>query len=239
VKYSVRTGVTNAVWVSEIGTRTGSEPGFGQKEIPTNEVATFVDISNQLLEDTAGRGEQEVRLALAEDFGAKEGTAFVSGNGVGKPEGFMAASGVLEVNSGAATTITADALIDAMYKLPAAFRTRGTWCLNGVTLAAVRKMKDGNGQYLWQPGLQAGQPETILGRPLIEALDMPDLGAGLYPIAFGDFNAAYRIVDRVQLQILVDPYTQAAVGTTRIHARRRVGGGVINAAALVKIKCSL
>lgn len=242
VSYPRRTGITNAKWKGEMQTQEGSEPGFGQTEIPIREVNTFVDISNQLLADSGGAAEAEVRLALAEDFGQKEGLAFVKGAGVLQPEGIMSATGVAHTPSGNASTLgtnPADLLITHMYALPAAYRARGTWLMNGSTLAAIRKLKDGTtGVYLWQPSYAAGQPETILGRPVIEVPDMDDIGAGAEPIAFGDFTTAYRIVDRVALSILVNPYLRATDGITRIHATRRVGAAVVQAAAIRKVRCA-
>jgi HK97 family phage major capsid protein len=108
--------------------------------------------------------------------------------------------------------------------------------MNGNTLAAVRKLKNGTtGEYIWQPALVAGQPETLLGKPVMEMVDLPDIGDGKFPIIFGDFSA-YRIVDRLALSILSDPYTQARKGTTLIHATRRTGGRVLQAARFRKLK---
>jgi len=242
VSYPKRTGITNAKWKGEGQTSEGSEPGFGQTEVPIREINTFVDISNQLLADSGGAAEAEVRLALAEDFGQKEGLAFVKGAGNLQPEGIMSNADVAYTPSGNASTLgtnPADLLISHMYSLPAAYRARGTWLMNGGTLAAIRKLKDGTtGVYLWQPSYAAGQPETILGRPVVEIPDMDDIGAGKEPIAFGDIATAYRIVDRVSLSILVNPYLRATEGITRIHATRRVGAAVVQAAALRKVRCA-
>lgn len=123
-----------------------------------------------------------------------------------------------------------------MYALPAQYRNRGTWLLSGSTLATIRKMKDGQGNYLWQPSYQAGQPETVLGRPVAEGIDMPDALAGTFPIMFGDLASAYRIVDRMALGTLSDPYTQARKGIVRIHGTRWVGGGVVQPNAVRKLK---
>jgi len=235
VIYPKRTGITNAKWKGETQTQEGSEPGFGQAEIVVKEVNTFVDISNQLLADSGGQAEQEVRLALAEDFGAKEGAAFVNGDGALQPEGFMTNAAIGYFANGHATNLSADALIGLLYSLPAPYRNAGSWALNGTTLATVRKLKDGQGNYLWQPSYQVGQPETLLGRPVVEMLDMPDVASGTFPIMYGDFSG-YRIVDRVALSILVNPYLLATNGTTRIHATRRVGGGVIQPAKFKKLK---
>lgn len=242
VQYPKRTGVTNAAWKAELADATASEPAFGMIEVPVHELATYVDISNELLADSAGMAETEVRLALAEDFGKKEGAAFISGTAVGRPMGLLTDASVAYTFSGNASTLgsaPADLLISAMYKLPAVYRNRGTWVMNGNTIAEIRKLKDGTtGNYLWQPAYQAGQPETILGRPVIEAVDMPDIGSAAEPIIFGDFNAAYRIVDRLAMSVLVNPYLLATKGVTRIHATRRVGGAVIRPEALRKIRCA-
>lgn len=234
----VRTGAPTAYWVSETETRTGTQAAYGQKRIVAREMACYVDVSQQLLEDSEFDMQTEVSADLAEEFGRLEGLAFVSGDGVGKPLGFMSDTNITSVNSGSALIITADGLITTLYDLPAFYRNKATWMMNGTTLASCRKLKDGTGQYIWQPGIAAGQPETILGRPVVEAPDMPSEGAGLYPIAVGDFNQAYRIYDRVGMSILRDPFTQATSGLVRFHARRRVDGAVVKAEALRKVKCS-
>jgi HK97 family phage major capsid protein len=242
VSYPRRTGITNAKWKGETQAQEGSEPTFGQVEIPVREVNTYVDISNQLLADSGGMAEAEVRLALAEDFGQKEGLAFLKGTGPLQPEGLLVNSGVGYTPTGNASTLgtnPADVLISAMYSLPAAYRGRGTWLMNGSTLASIRKLKDGTtGVYLWQPSYAAGQPETILGRPVVECPDMDDIGSAAEPIAFGDIGSAYRIIDRLALSILVNPYILATNGITRIHATRRVGGAVVQPAAITKVRCA-
>ena len=242
VKYPRRTGITNAQWEGETDDQAESTVPFGQVDIPARNLSTFVDISNQLLADSAGTAEAEVRLALAEDFGQKEGLAFVSGAGPLQPEGLLTAAGVGYTPTGNATTLgsaPADLLITHMYSLPAAYRSRGTWLMNGATLAAIRKLKDGTtGVYLWQPSYAVGQPETILGRPVVEVPDMADIGSGTTPIAFGDIATAYRIVDRLEMSVLVNPYLLATRGVTRIHATRRVGAAVVQPAAVKKIKCA-
>lgn len=242
VSYPRRTGITNAKWKGEGQAQEGSEPTFGQVEVPIREINTFVDISNQLLADSGEAAEAEVRLALAEDFGQKEGLAFVKGAGNLQPEGIMVNADVLYTPSGNASTLgtnPADLLISHYYSLPAAYRARGTWAMNGKTLASIRKLKDGTtGVYLWQPSYSAGQPETILGRPVTEIPDMDDIGAGTEPILFGDIATAYRIVDRLALSILANPYLLATNGITRIHATRRVGAAVVQPKAVRKIKCA-
>ncbi|MEQ9038255.1 MAG: phage major capsid protein, partial [Silicimonas sp.] len=235
VKYPKRTGITNAQWEGETEEAEESTVTFGQLEVVPHKITTFVDISNELLSDSGGTAEAEVRMALAEDFGKKEGTAFVNGTGAGQPEGLMTHADIEEWLNGHATNLSADQMIKLMYDLPAMYRNAGTWMMNGTTLGIVRTLKDGDGRMLWQPSFQAGQPETILGRPVVEAVDMPDLESGSFPILYGDFSA-YRIVDRLSMSILSDPYTQARKGVTRMHATRRVGGRVLQAARFRKLK---
>lgn len=232
--YPTRGDLTNAKWHGEMQERDESTITFGQKEIEVKEISTFVDISNRLLSD-APQAEAEVRAALSEDFGQKEARAFVHGNGVLEPEGFMTNTAIQHSLNGHATNLSADALITLMYALPATYRNRGVWAMNGTTLGKLRLLKDGDGRFLWQPSFQAGQPETILGRPVVEMVDMPDIGADAFPIVYGDFQA-YRVLDRLGMSVLVDPYTRATNGITRIHATRRVGGAVLQAARFRKLK---
>src|SRR5690606_30286703 len=125
------------------------------------------------------------------------------------------------------------------YALPAYYRGNAVWMMNGKTLAAVRKLKDGStGAFLWQPGLAADQPATILGRPVIEDPTMDDIGSAAEPIVFGDFGSAYRVYDRVGFSVMRDPYSVATKGLVRFHARRRVGAGMVLAEALRKIRCA-
>lgn len=234
--YPKRTGITNAQWEGEIEESEESEPSFGQVEIVSRRLTTYVDLSNSLLMGSAGMAEAEVRAALSEDFAQKESTAFVNGNGIKQPEGLMVNGDVQYFANGHATNLSTDALIGLMYSLPAFYRNRGVWLLNGTTLATIRKMKDGQGNYLWQPSFQAGQPETVLGRPVAEAIDMQDVASGTFPIMFGDLGTAYRIVDRQQLGTLTDPYTQARRAITRIHGSRWLGAGVVQPKAVKKLK---
>jgi HK97 family phage major capsid protein len=236
-----RTGKPTGGWVGETETRTGTESTYGQAEVPVEEMACYVDVSNKLLEDAAINVAAEVAFDLAEEFGRMEGAAFVSGNGVKKPLGFMSDTNVAYSVSGSASVIAdsdggVDGLIDLMYALHPFYRSRGVFMANGTTIGKLRKLKDGDKNYIWQPSVQAGQPDTLLGRPIIEAPDMPDIQAGAFPLVFGDFTSAYRIFDRVGLSFLRDPLTQATSGVTRFHARKRVGGRLIRAEAIRKLK---
>ena len=236
-----RTGQFAAQWVSESGTRAETTGwNVGLEEIPAHEQYALVDISEQDLEDTVFNLEAEMQSEFSEQFAKAEGTAFVNGNSVGKPEGFMTNADVAEINSGSAAAITADSLISLVHNIKAEYSRNGVFVFNRNTLAAIRKLKDTAGQYVFQAGmsLQGGATNTILGLPYVEATDMPSEGANTYPVAFGDFRRAYMIVDRVSLAVLRDPFTQATTGNVRYIARRRVGGQVIQAEAINKLKCS-
>lgn len=229
------TGRPTASWVGEDEERSETTMGYGQLEIPNHELACYIDVSQRLLEDSAINVESEVATELSQEFALKEGSAFSNGNGVKKPVGIQQAM-ISEIVNGHATNLNADKLIGMMYELPPQYRNNGSWLMNGTTLGIVRTLKDTNGNYIWQPGLQAGQPSTLLGRPVIEDLTMPNIAANAYPIMYGDFSRAYRIYDRVGMSILRDPYTQATKGLVRFHARRRVGGAPVLTEALRKLK---
>lgn len=235
----VRTGITNALWEGEIDPEAESEPAFGQVNIPIFGMKTYTDISVQLLEDSAQDIGAVVTEALGEDFGKKEGTAFVNGTGVSQPRGIMVHPSVLYTPGGDAALLTANGLIDLFHAVPPAYRQLGAWMMNSTTVGAVRKLVSSTGNPLWVDSLAAGNPPTILGRPVIEAIDMPDVASNSYPVVFGNFNQAYRIYDRVSLTLLRDPFTQATNGLVRFHARRRVGGDVVKAEAIRKLKISV
>jgi HK97 family phage major capsid protein len=229
------TGRPTATWVGEDEERDETTMTYGQLEIPVHELACYIDVSLRLLEDSAVNVESEIAAELSQEFALKEGSAFSNGDGAKKPVGIQRAN-IAEIANGHATNLNADKLIGLLYSLPAAYRNNGSWMMNSTTLGIVRTLKDGQGNYIWQPGLQAGQPSTLLGRPVIEDNTMPDIGAGAFPIIYGDFSKAYRIYDRVGMSILRDPYTQATKGLVRFHARRRVGGGPVLTEALRKLK---
>ena len=241
VQMPKRSGQFSAQWVAESGTRSETT-GYtvGMEEVPTHEMYALVDISEQDLEDTVFDLEAEMSSEFSEQFAKAEGTAFVSGNAVGKPEGLLTNGSVGETVSGHASTILADGLISLVHAIKSEYATNATFVFNRSSLAAIRKLKDTAGQYVFQAGMSliGGVPNTILGHPYVEATDMPSEGSNTYPVLFGDFSRAYLIVDRVQLAILRDPFTQATSGNVRYVARRRVGGQVIQAEAVRKLKCS-
>lgn len=234
-----RTGQFAAQWVAEQGTKSETTGlAYGLDEIPTHEFYALVDISNQMLEDSAFSMDSEISMESAEQFALAEGTAFVSGNGVGKPQGFLSNGSVGTTNSGAATTITADGLLSLKYAIKSAYQASASWVMKRATISSVRKLKDGNGNYLWQPGLAQGRPNTLDGDPYVEVPDMPSEGAGLKPVAYGDWRRAYTWVDRIAMEMLRDPYTQATSGNVRFIMRKRVGGQVTLAEAIRVLVCS-
>lgn len=235
-----RTGQFAALWTAENATRTETTGlTYGMLEIFTHELYAMIDISEQNLEDSAFNLAAEIAAEASEQFAVAEGAAFVSGTGVGKPEGFMTNSGVTSVNSGSASAITADGLLSLKHSLKTAYTRNASWALNRTTLGTVRKLKDGTTtQYVWQPGLALGKPNTIDGDPYVEVPDMPSEGSNTYPVAYGDFAKAYSLVDRVAMSMLRDPYTQATSGNIRFMFRRRLGGMVVQPEAIAKLKCS-
>lgn len=241
LKMVKRTGTAGAATrVGEQGTRSNTgDPAYGMIEIPAPEMYARAEISQQMLEDAGYDLEGELRGEFAEQFALKEGTEFVSGTGVNnQAEGLLTNASVGEVVSGAATAITADGLIALFYAPKTFYVSSSQFIMNRNTIREVRKLKDGEGNYLWTPGIPGAVPNTILGAGYTEVPDMPDIGAGTYPVMFGDFRRAYVIVDRIALQVQVDYTTGADSGLVVFRARRRVGGGVRQAEPIKKLKIS-
>jgi len=230
------TGRPTAAWVTETGARTGTEPAFGQVRIPVHEASVYVDVSTQLLEDAAINVSAELSTMLATEYARLEGVAFLSGDGTGKPSGILTSADLVTMANGSTTVLSADALIGLLYSLKPTYRARATWIMNPSTIATVRKLKASDGHYLWQDSLAAGQPATILGFPVAEAADMPEIASGAVPVLFGDWKTAYRVVTRTGVSILRDPYTQATNGLTRFHSRMRVGGALTMPEAITGLK---
>jgi len=238
-----RTGTFAAQWTSEIGTRSESTGlSYGLEEIAAHELYALVDISEQDVEDPVFNMQDELSNEFATQFAKSEGTSFVNGTAQGQPEGFMVNSSIAETNSGDGTALTINGLIDLYSDVKTDYARNGVFTMNRGTLGLIRQLNTGaGGSYVFQAGfsLQVGVPNTILGQPYVEATDMPDVGAGAFPVAFGDFRRGYVIVDRIALSILRDPYTQANTGSIRYIARKRVGGQVVLAEAIRKLKISV
>lgn len=236
VTFPRRTDEATAAWVDETDDRSETTLAYTQQNVKVHEAACWVDVSNKLLEDSAFGLEAEIATELGLAFAKLEAAAFVTGAGSDRPSGFMVDPTVLTVPSGpgggSATSVSADSLIDLYHSIPSTYVGQAVWAMNRQTMAAVRKLKAGDGSYLWSDSFAAGNPPTILGRPVVEFPDLANIALGSRPIAFGDFGTAYRIFDRVGLSIMRDPYTQAGRGIVRFHARRRVGGAVVMGEAI-------
>jgi len=231
-----RTGQFAAQWVAEEGARTETTGyAVGLEEIPAHELYALVDISEQELEDSVFNLEAEMNSEFVDQFAKAEGNAFVSGNSVGKPQGILSNASVNNVAKGGGA-LDGDSLISAAHNVKTEYSKNGTFVMNRSTVSAVRKLKDGGGQYIFQPGIYGmGIGSNILGHSIVEATDMPNVAGGTKPVMFGDFKRGYMIVDRVNLSIMRDPFTQASSGNVRYIARRRVGGQVVLPEALTTI----
>lgn len=217
-------------------------PQIGMQNIPVFEMRAKPKASQQMLEDSA----VDVEAWLAEKVGAKmsrkEATAFVSGNGIKKPRGFLtypagtagARGTIAQYNTGHATLLTSDAIVGLPFRLKSAYMARGSWMMNRLSVLQVMLLKDGNDQYLWRPGLGEGQPSTLSSFAVRMADDMPTLGAGSLSVAFGDWREAYTIVDRLGITTLRDPYS--AKPFVEFYTRKRVGGDVTDFEALALLK---
>lgn len=218
--------------VTETAARPESEPTFDQIDLKPFEMAVIVPVTRILLEDAQIDLAAYLGNHIARRFGQKEARWFVTGNGTTQAEGVLTSPDIAEHEA----DLTADDLTDIFYSIKTAYSANGSWLMNRKTMAAIRKLKDGDGQYLWQPAITAGQPPLLLGCPVYEGVDMPDPAEGATPIVFGDFASGYAIADRVGFEIIRDDLTGAANGIIKLHARRRVGGRVVMGEALTKLK---
>lgn len=248
----VATGSTASGWVSEVAGRPETDtPEFAEIAPPTGELYANPAASQAMLDDAGFDLESWLASEIALEFARAEGAAFVGGSGVNRPRGFLSAPqsdagdgarafGSLQyIGSGAETSLGAEPetmLIDMVHTLRSGYRQGANWVMNSATLAGIRKLRTADGAFLWQPGLFEGQPDRLLGYPVVEAEDMPDIAAGTTPIAFGNFRAGYLIAERSATQILRDPFTNKPF--VHFYATRRVGGQVLdsNAIKLLKIE---
>ncbi|ABL70982.1 MULTISPECIES: phage major capsid protein [Paracoccus] len=232
-------------WASEAAAQaeTGT-PSVQRVVIPVHELSAMPKASQRLLDDAAFDVETWLAGRIAEKFARAEATAFISGDGVNKPRGILthakAPNGsatnvqIGTIPSGGtgdfAATNPANALIDLVYALGAQYRANASFVMNSKTAAAVRKMRDADGRFLWADSLAMGQPAQLLGYPVLVCEDMPDIAQGSHSIAFGDFRSAYTIVERPDLRVLRDPFS--AKPHVLFYASKRVGGGVTDARAV-------
>ncbi|MDT0506805.1 phage major capsid protein [Novosphingobium sp. MMS21-SN21R] len=249
----ISTGGTASGWVSETGARPETaSPKLAEIVPPTGELYANPSATQAMLDDAVFDLESWLANEIATEFARAEGAAFISGTGTNQPKGFLSATmsaagdntrafGSLQfIGSGNAAGFDAAPeakLIDLVCQMKAPLRQGAVWVMNSATLAAVRKLKTADGAFLWQPGLVNGQPDRLLGYPVIEAEDMPDVAANQFPIAFGNFKAGYLIAERRQTTILRDPYTNKPY--VQFYATRRVGGQVLDSDAIKLLKIAL
>ena len=222
-----------ASWIDEEGAFPESDDSFGQVSIGAYKLGTMIKVSEELLNDSVFDLQSYISREFARRIGAKEEEAFFTGDGKGKPLGVLAATGGAEtgVTAASATAVTADELMDLYYSLKSPYRKKSVWVLNDSTIKAIRKLKDSTGQYLWQPSLTAGAPDTILGRPVRTSAYMPAIAAGAKTIAFGDFSY-YWIADRQGRSFKRLNELFAATGQVGFLASQRVDGKMILAEAV-------
>lgn len=226
-------------WVGETAARPETQsPVLAELSFPTMELYAMPAATSSLLDDSAVNIDtwlaEEVRIAFAE----QEGAAFVIGDGINKPKGFLAYPTVANtswtwgnigfLSTGAAGAFPAvnpgDKLIDLVYAVKSGYRANAHFVINRATQAVIRKMKDADGSYFWQPGGKPGEAPTLLGFPVAESEDMPDIAADSFAVGFGDFQRGYLIVDRVGIRVLRDPYSSKPY--VLFYTTKRVGGGV-------------
>jgi HK97 family phage major capsid protein len=225
-----------------------STPVIERRSIRLHELSAMPKASQRLLDDAAFDVEGWLAERIANRFSRAEAGAFVNGDGVDKPFGFLTYPKVTDgtwawgslgyVPTGAAgdfhATKPSDALVDLVYTLNAEYRANATWVMNSKTTGAVRKMKDADGRFLWTDSLAGGDPARLLGYPVLISEDMPDIGASTYSIAFGDFRAGYTIAERPDLRVLRDPFS--AKPHVLFYASKRVGGDVTDFSAIKLLK---
>jgi HK97 family phage major capsid protein len=236
-------------WVGETGARTQTaSPVLDELSFPAMELYAMPAATATLLEDSAVNIDEWIAGEVEQAFAAQEGAAFVNGDGVNKPTGFLQSTMIAEgswawgklgfVISGAdgafPATDPSDPLIDLVYALKAGYRQNGTFVMNRKTQASVRKLKDEDGNYMWTPPAIAGGRAALMTFPVIEAEDMPDMAADAFSIAFGDFGRGYLVVDRAGVSVLRDPYT--AKPYVLFYTTKRVGGGVQDFDAIKLLK---
>ncbi len=242
-----------AAWVGETQSRQETDsPEWAKVSIPIHEIYAAPKATQKLLDDSSVNIEDWLTGKVANKFSRSENTAFVNGDGVGKPRGFLTYptdtadddartwGEVQYVPSGAAGAFAgsdpSDALIDLVGKMNPAYLPNSWWVMARTTLVEVRKFKSSTGDYLWRPGIERGQPDTLLGFPILLAEDMPAIAADSLSIAFGDFRTAYQIVDRHGMRVLRDPYVDKP--HTVFYTYKRVGGDVVHFDAIKLMKFS-
>jgi HK97 family phage major capsid protein len=234
-----------AGWATESSTVGESDtPQIDRITVQLHELSALPKASQRLLDDSAFDIEGWLAGRIADKFARAEAGAFINGDGIDKPKGFLAHTTVDNdvwvwgnlgyVPTGVAGDITPDSLVDVVYALGAQYRANASFVMNSKTAGLVRKLKDMDGRFLWSDGLAAGEPARLMGYPVLIAEDMPDAAADAYAMAFGDFSAGYTIAERPDLRILRDPFS--AKPHVLFYATKRVGGDVSDFAAIKLLK---
>jgi len=235
-------------WVTEKGARAETDgPDLTLFSPPMQEIYAMPAVTQKLLDMSDFDVESWITEEVSDVFIETEGTGFITGNGVGQVKGIvdddkMVANASWEygktgyIAGGHASLLNnADKLFDLQHALKPVYRQNGTFLMNDTTLSVIRKFKDGDGNYIWRPGLEAGSPDILLGKPIEIDDNMPDIGADAYPVAFGDFKKAYRIIDHVNgIRVLRDPYTSK--GYVRFYTTKRLAAGISNYQAIKFMK---
>lgn len=231
-----------AGWTSETAAITETSTAqLGKHTISVFSLYAQPKATQKLIDDSAVDIENWLATKIADLFSRKENTAFISGDGIAQPRGILTyAAGsswgqIEQINSGTSAVVTADGLINVYYGLKDAYSRNATFMMNRTSVQAVRLLKEATtNQYLWQPGLASGAPDTLLGVPVVMASDMPTPAANSLSVAVGDFKSAYQIVDRQGIQILRDPFTEKPF--VKFYTTKRVGGDVVNYEAIKLLK---
>ncbi len=239
---------TGAGWASETASAAETAtPTIERISIPLYELNAMPKVSQRLLDDSAFDVESWLANRISDKFVRAEASAFVNGDGIDKPTGFLTHTTVADdswawgslgyVASGSAGAIgNGDALIDLVYSLDTRYRPNATYVMNSKTAGSLRKLKDSDGRHLWADGLSSGEPARLLGYPVLIAEDMPDIASNAFAIAFGDFNAGYTIAERPDIRVLRDPFS--AKPHVLFYASKRVGGDVSDFAAIKLLRCA-
>lgn len=226
-KIPIVTSKGEAAWIDEGGQFPESDDSFGQTSIGAHKLATMIKVSDELLNDSVFNIEQYISKEFGRRIGTKEEEAFFIGDGTGKPIGIFNKTGGADIGVTAATTsITFDDVMDLYYSLRAPYRNKATWLLNDSTVKAIRKLKDGNGNYIWQPSVREGEPDRILNRPYRTSIYVPELAAGNRVMAFGDYSY-YWIADRQGRSFKRLNELFATTGQVGFLASERVDGKLI------------
>ena len=247
VSYDVLVDHTDlaAGWATETGATAETDtPQIDRISIPLHELSALPKASQRLLDDSAFDIESWLAARIADKFAKAESAAFINGDGIDKPTGFLTHPTVDNdswtwgnmgyIASGADGSTDADPIVDVVYALGAEYRANATFVMNSKTAGLVRKLKDADGRFLWSDGLAAGEPARLMGYPVLICEDMPDPAADSMSIAFGDFSAGYTVAERPDLRVLRDPFS--AKPHVLFYATKRVGGDVSDFAAIKLLK---